>query len=144
MQLACGGGAGASSLLSIMVLNTLGGLVAMRTSVPAATAAGCVCGLVAGSASRRPPPPRTRCQLCWQGWQTCVDCRKDKALEIMDYTKLCKENSELEQRVASLDRKAQISTINSSNATAKPAASSLTASTRRALSASRSGSATLG
>ena len=54
----------------------------------------------------------------------------------MEYTKLCKENHELEKRVAELDRKAQISTINGSNASIRAGTGSRTP-TRRTLSANR-------
>ena len=49
---------------------------------------------------------------CLQALTRCWGCRKEGAVEIADYVKVCKENRELEKRVAELARKNNIATIN--------------------------------
>ena len=42
-------------------------------------------------------------------------CRKEGTVEISEYVQVCKENRELEKKVAEMARKATIATINSAS-----------------------------
>ena len=71
-----------------------------------------------------------QCRCAKPLYSQLAGCRKERAIEILEYTKLCKENYELERQVAELERKAQISTIGSSTASRGAGGSRAASSTR--------------